>query len=111
MTTRQKVAKALNKIAKSLKADDAFKEIQDWCDKVNDEAEGLKSNAFCPELWFDERRKTVNFEMHISYSKGVWNRDMTQREVSGNGLEKMLKFLDKKAEECGKLFPDVKINW
>jgi hypothetical protein len=53
-------------------------------------------------------RKKVCFEVHIGYQKGIWGREIANQDT---GLKKIVDFLNKKAAECKKLFPDAEIEW
>lgn len=105
----KKIALEIIKIAKSLVADENDAKIINWCRNADKEGEKLKSFVFYPHIYFSTLgRKKVYFEVHIGYEKGIWGREIANQDT---GLKKIVDFLNKKAEECKKLFPNAEIEW
>lgn len=106
----KRIALEIIKIAKSLVADENDNaKIMDWCKNANKEGEKLKSFVFYPNIYLSTfGRKKVCFEVHIGYSKGVWGREIANQDT---GLKKIVDFLNRKVEECKKLFPNAEIEW
>ncbi len=105
----KKIASEILKIAKTLVADENNVKMINWCRDANKEGERLKSFVFYPHIYLSTLgRSKVCFEVHIGYTKGVWGKEIANQDT---GLKKIVDFLNKKAEECKKLFPNIEIEW